>query len=493
MATQQNGLTMLGEAISGASRDYLGRTRQLQDETRQRGNQLADEQRRRGQQLEDVDSARAYERSTYNRRRADALTDVAGTRTYEDERFRKQLDLQTQQGIALGLVHEGILAPGDINNPEAVARAFEVARTRGLDKLYGDLLTTPDASGKPLLDRSQMNDPAAIEAAKSALSKVRAETNRLAMDQPGNAATAVGDLAREAAQVRQQLAQVEQRLSAEAPKLDPVVVNNRALQLAKDANGGKTPSQQQIQAMVPQAQQEASQMALQQWYQDKEDAKIQYQILNARLNNLRSTQSDLTRTFQVAPKPSALQEPAPAAAPARGAQLASPEQMSAALAAAVRGAPGAKPPAGAGAPPVAQAAAILANPIDDPIIAQENQRRTQSNLSAQNKMLADPYNAALDELASIGKQIESVRAGAPLLRQGPDEFGVGLTVPRDPSMQASALSDLLIKQQAVQRAVEEKRRAMLGLPAGVTAPTVSDSQSSAPAAYAKPDDWWRGQ
>jgi hypothetical protein len=471
MATQQNGLTMLGEAISGASRDYLGRTRQLQDEERQRGNMLADETRRRGYQLQDVESARGY----------------------EDERFRRQLDLQTQQGIALGLVHEGILAPGDINDREAVTRAFEVARSRGLDKLYGDLLTTPDATGKPLLDRSQLNDPAAIEAAKSALAKVRAATNRLTMDQPGNAAIAVGDLAREAAQVRQQLAQVEQRLSAEAPKLDPTVVNNRALQLAKDANGGKTPSQQQIQAMVPQAQQEASQMALQQWYQDKEDAKIQYQILNARLNNLRSAQSDLTRTFQVAPKPGTLQEPAAAPEPARGAQLASPEQMNAALAAAVRGAPGAKPPAGAGAPPVAQAAAILANPIDDPIIARENERRTQTNLSAQNKMLADPYNAALDELASIGQQIEQVRGGAPLLRQGPDEFGVGLTVQRDPSMQASALSDLLIKQAAAQRAVEERRRAMLGLPAGVTAPTVSDSQSSAPAAYAKPDDWWRGQ
>lgn len=478
MPTQQNGLTMLGEAISGASRDYLGRSRQLQDESRQRENMLADEGRRRGYQLQDVESARGY----------------------EEERFRRQLDLQTQQGIALGLVHEGILAPGDINNPEAVARAFEVARTRGLDKLYGDLLTTPDASGKPLLDRSQLNDPAAIEAAKSALAKVRAETNRLAMDQPNNAAAAVGDLAREAAQVRQQLAQVEQRLSAEAPRLDPTVVNNRALQLAKDANGGKTPSQQQIQAMVPKAQQEASQLALQQWYQDKEDANIQYQILNARLNNLRAAQSDLTRTFQVAPKPSALQEPAAAPAPTRGAQLASPEQMSAALAAAVRSAPGAKPPAGAGAPAVAQAAAILANPIDDPIIAQENQRRTQQNLSAQNKMLADPYNAALDELAAIGKQIEQVRAGERVGMAGLYSGGIADGLYAGPSLnpmgrpeQAASLSDLLIKQQAAQRAVEEKRRAMLGLPAGVTAPTVSDSQSSAPAAYAKPDDWWRGQ
>jgi hypothetical protein len=483
MATiPQTGLTMLGEAISGGARDYANRRMSLEDEAR-----------RRAQQLDDVAAARAYDQQTYGRRRADQLEDVGSARAYEGERFRTQLDVQTAQAIALGLVHEGILAPGDLNKPEAVAAAFEVARTRGLDKLYSDLLTTPDANGRPLLDRSQLNNPSAIEAAKSALAQTKAGAMRLQMDQPANAADAIGDLSRESAQVRQQLAAVEQRLSAPAPQPDPSAIQGRALQLAREAKGGGVPSQQEIQAMIPQAQQEASQLTLQQWYQDKEDAKIQYQILNARLNNLRAAQSDLTRTFQVAPRPTTLQEPAAAAPAPQASTQATAEQRTAALAAAVRAAAGTPEGAPVAAPGQAE---LLVNPVNDPLIAQENQRREQQNLSSQNRALADPYNEAIDELSVIDAQIAGVRAGQ---RQGLYQGGItagpyaGAAVanPLTGAEQAATLSDLLIKQQAVQRNLEQRRRAMLGLPAEVTAPVVSNAAGSTPAEFSKPDNWWR--
>lgn len=458
---QQTGLTMLGEAISGGARDYATRKLALEDEAR-----------RRGYQLSDIQSARDYETQSYKNR----------------------LQLQNQMEIAAGLIHEGLLSPQDVNNAEAVQRAFEEGRRRGLDKLYSDLLTMPGPDGKPLLDRSMMSDPAAIERAKAAYAQIQAKSNALKLEQPGNASASIDALTTEASQVRQQLSAVEQRLAAPQPAPDPTVITNRALQMATEANGGKPPSRQQIDAMVPQATQEAGQQALQRWYQDKEDSKVQYQLLNARLNNIRQQQSDLTRTFGVAPRASSLVEPAAPPVAARSVE-ASPEQRQQALTAAIRAATG-----GNGAPPPAPAATapgtapLLQNPTQEPLIAAENTRITQGNLSAQNRALADPYNEALDNLQSVNQQIADVRAGKPLVLMGGGDSPATnrLTVERDPSMQAHQLSDLLIKQQAVQRDLETKRRLMLGLPAAVTAPTVSTPNSSVPAAYSKPADWWMG-
>ncbi len=466
MATQQNGLTMLGEAISRGAGDYANRKLALEDEARRRQNQLTD-----------VASARAYEDQVYGRRRADTLADQTTAR---------------QQDAAMILVHEGLLAPGDIGDAQKIAAAYEVARQRGLDKLYVDLTTTPGPDGKPILDRSNLNNPDAIEAAKRVLAQIKATAGKLQMEQPANAQATLDSLGAEGQQVRQQLASVEAKLAETQPALNEQVVLNRALQLATDAKGGKTPSKQEIQAMVAQATQEAQTQQLQRWYQDKEDAKVQYQILNARLNNIRQQQSDLTKTFQIAPRASALVEPAAVSAPARGAE-ASPEQRQAALVGAIRAA---TQPAGAPPAPVpgnAPQAAALPNPIADPIIEAENRRINQRNLGAQNSALADPYNQALDDLASVNQQIAQVRSGAPVLRQPADEFGAGaMTVQRDPSMQAKALSDLLIKQQQVTRDLEAKRRAMLGIGAAVTAPVLSNAAGSTPAEFGRPDDWWRG-
>lgn len=462
---QVNGLTMLGEAISGGARDYANRRLQLEDEGRRRDQQLQDEARRRGQQL----------------------SDIQDTRTYEGERFKTNLDLQAKQDIVLGLVHEGLLAPADLGNETAVSRAFEVARVRGLDKLYNDLLTAPGPDGRPLLSRADLSNPEAIEAAKSAYAQVQASSKKLALDQPQNAVGALGDLTREAAQVRNRLAEVEAKLGEGQPTVNQAEVMNRALQLAREANGGKTPSQQQIQSMVAQAQQEASQLALQRWYQDKEDAKIQYQILNARLNNLRQAQSDLTKTFGVAPPAGLLAEPvAPPPQPARPIE-ASPEQRQGALTAAIRsavGQPEAAGPAGPGMQPA------LPDPIGDPMIQQENNRIAQRNLSAQNQLLADPYNQALDELGQVKAAIAQVRMGEPQ-NTIPTPGGGMVFQTTSPAQQAKRLSDLMVKQQAVERNLEAKRRLMLGLPAGVTAPTVSDPSSSVPAAYSRPANWWR--
>lgn len=462
----QNGLTLLGEAINSGAHDYANRKLALEDEARRRQNQLAD-----------IASARAYEDTTYGRRRADTLADQMTAR---------------QQDAALALVHEGLLAPADIGNAPAIAKAFEEAQRRGVDKLYTDLLTTPGPDGKPILDRANLNNPQAIEAAKTVLAQIKATAGKLQMEQPANAQATLDSLGAEGQQVRQQLAAVEAKLAETQPALDQQTVLNRALQLATDAKGGKTPSKQEIQAMVGQATQEAQTQALQRWYQDKEDSKIQYQILSSRLNNIRQQQSDLTKTFQIAPRASALVEPAAVSAPVRPPE-ASPEQRQAALVGAIRAAAqpaGAPPPAAPGAP--AQAAP-LPNPIADPIIEAENQRIGQRNLSAQNSALADPYNNALDELAAVNQQIAQVRSGAPVLRQGPDEFGAGaFTVQRDPSMQARALSDLLIKQQQVTRDLEAKRRAMLGIGAAATPPVLSNASGSAPAQFGRPDDWWQG-
>lgn len=455
----QTGLTQLGEALSSAAVDYRDEKRKTDRESELRAQRLAD-----------VQSERAYEQSS----------------------FANRLQLSGQQDAALALIHEGLLSPTDLGNPQAIAAAYEVARQRGLDKLYSDLLTTPGPTGKPLLDRSQLNDPKAIEAAKSALGQIRATATKLQMEQPVNAQAAINSLNQEAQQVRGELARVEAKLAEGAPTIDNQTILNRALALAKEAKGGKAPSQQEIQSMVGQATAELQQQALQRWFQDKEDAKIQSQTLTARLNSIRAQQSDLTKTFQVAPGASSLQEPV--VTPGRPPALeASPEQRSAAITAAVRAAIGPPAPAPAAASPGAPVmAAPLPNPTNEPMIEQENQRIQQSNLGRQNSSLADPYNAALDQMNAVKSEIAAVRGGAPLVMNGPDDLGRPVTI-TDPSLQARRLSDLLIKQQQVQRDLEAKRRLMLGLPAGDMTPVMSNAASSVPADYSKPDNWWQGR
>jgi hypothetical protein len=108
------------------------------------------------------------------------------------------------------------------------------------------------------------------------------------------------------------MAAVEARLSAE-PTIDRAAVTRMAVQMATAANGGKMPSQAQIEAALPEAMQQAQQEAQMRWYQDKQDASVQYQILSSQLNTIRQQQANITSTFKVAPS---LRQLAPAAATA---------------------------------------------------------------------------------------------------------------------------------------------------------------------------------
>lgn len=89
------GLSGLGAALADVGADHLGRTRQLQDESRRRTIQLEDVQmaradgdrrydRARADQLSDVREGRTREDAVYDRRRADQLADVEDNRVYAE-------------------------------------------------------------------------------------------------------------------------------------------------------------------------------------------------------------------------------------------------------------------------------------------------------------------------------------------------------------------------------------------------------------------------
>ena len=147
------GLSGLGRALADTGADYLGRTRQLEDE-----------QRRRAALLTDVAAQEARADTRYNRARTDQLADVESAREREDKvssrRRREQLfdtqeardnrmvdeQRQLQQSLAIALVKEQLLAPADINNPERVNAAWEEAHRRGLEEKVNARRAADDAA-----------------------------------------------------------------------------------------------------------------------------------------------------------------------------------------------------------------------------------------------------------------------------------------------------------------------------------------------------------
>lgn len=333
--------------------------------------------------------------------RQQQLQDVSSQRDFQ----MALQDRTVQNDIKLQLIHEGLLAPGDLNNPDAVMRAYGEARARGLDKLYNELLTTPDDNGKPLLLRADLSDPAKIESAKQRLAEVRTHENKFKLEQPKLAQAELTRLNGESQQVEQRLAEIEQRLSEPQPQPDPNEVMRQAIQnirgLKKDPN--YTPSQAEIQAEVQNVLPQLQQRLDMRWYQDKQDASVQYQTLNARLQNISSQRRELESKFGVAPSPQPMTQPMTAPVSRTTRAPASPEQMAAAISAAIRSAAPAPAPTGPDAPPFAQT-------FNDPVIEQANDTVMKSNAAAKKSQMQSELNSLLQDIQSTDESIKKAQA-----------------------------------------------------------------------------------
>lgn len=469
------GLSGLGAALADAGADYLGRTRQLEDE-----------KRRRGYQLEDTQSARAYQDSVRREERVGRIED------------QQTLDRQhARQVLITTLQTEGLLAPGKENDEQAVAAAYAEAQRRGLDKLYQELLSTPGPDGKPLLTQADLGNPARVQAAKDALGAIKADRMKFQLGQQDNAQATADSLQQQLTAVRAKSAEIAGRIDAPVRQFGPAdrEVLTLASQMAEQAKPGSGRNREAITAMVPVAQKQLNDQSLIQHAQEVQSATRELESLRYNEAQLTNALRETLQTFKVAPSRASnaatLQSPT-AAAPAGAPKPATADQMTAAMDAVF----GKAAPAQGATP--APGAAMLANPTNDPLISQENTRREGD---AWQKNLADPFNAAMDKVDRIKAEINRVRAGLPPPNAPAVTFGLpnANDIYNNPTVKANSLSQLLVELDAAQKEAEQARRAMLGVPAvpkPVSAPAATPgAMLSSPAPISapppSPPQWWK--
>lgn len=249
MAYPITGLASLGRAIEGATADYVGRKRQLEDEERRRAERLQDIQSQRGYENEMLEKQHVMALADDLRRRADNLTDE-----------QKRAALANRQ------------------------RALQEALARGL------------------LTAQQIGDQQAEDAALLELGTQMKKEAAFSQEQPLNARAALDQLVQQERELQSKIAEEEARQSQQ-PTIDPAVVTRRAIETATQKNGGKKPSLQQIEDEKPAAIEEAKEMAMTKWYQDYRDSQVRVGLFNNQLTNIRQQKATLEGTFRVAPSP----------------------------------------------------------------------------------------------------------------------------------------------------------------------------------------------
>jgi hypothetical protein len=129
-----------------------------------------------------------------------------------------------------------------------------------------------------------------------------------------------------------------------------------------------------------------------------------------------------------------------------------------------------KPVTGETAAPTLKPTAInipesIPNPLNDPLIGAENDRQRNGLLSLQQDERRDTYGDAMDRLRALQTSIAGIRSGDPAAVSGATNPMGGYMPgqPVDPSTQARALADYLLREQEAQKQLEAARRNLLWL------------------------------
>ncbi len=410
---QPVGLALLGNQLQAGAADYAAR----RDQERRRAEMLTDEARRLNERRQDVDVARSVENTRFDRLRQLQMSD-------EQRRRGEGLD--------------------------------DAAKKAALDARFAALQT---AASRGLFDIQQIGNIAAEDAALSQLQGQVAKDVEFSRGQPANAQARLQELTLAEQAVTGKMAEVERRLSAQ-PTIDQSEVMRTAVQMATQANGGKTPGRDKIQEALPDAMAKAQNDAQVRWWQDKQDAQVQYQLLNSQLNTIRQQQSNLTSTFHVAPSAAAL-SPGAAVAPS---------------AAPVTPTPGGRPlqsfidelnkmlPPPPAENPQSQAiqdttrALSTAPASAAPLL---RQGRTQL-LSGEYEKLDAPVMATEAKLADVQNKLQALQTGVnPFQSVAPSPMDF------NPAATSEFMTNLLIQEQALQRQLEQDRAKRSGAKTGL--------------------------
>lgn len=258
------GLTMLGQTLLNAGTDYAAERRKTEDE-----------QRIRSEHLSDVASQRQYEQQNFDKVRAIQLSDEQ----------RRRLE-----GIA------------DL-------------KTRGATELRMKLLN--EAGSRGLIDPASLGNEALENSAiQQTVQQLKSESS-LQQQQPANAQAQLTALAQQKQDAVRRLAAAQDALST-PPKIDMNAVSRRGYEIAKSQQKAPwysdkvpEPTKEEIASATEEALKEAQTVANQQWYQQKEDARVLIPSITSEINTIRQQEANVTSAFHVVGSPGA----APTASP----------------------------------------------------------------------------------------------------------------------------------------------------------------------------------
>lgn len=300
----------------------------------------------------------------------------------------------------------------------------------------------------------------------------------------------VDDAATQLTEVQRREQEVGRIVMAPAPEAGPN--DPQVLALAQTLAGGSR-KKEDIQAMMPKALEQINGMAMMKHASAVRSA-------NEVLQNLRAARQQLTDLIQSGIQKNVAPAVSPPSFAPPGSMLPQSQTPKSANAADIAGAVG-KLLGGNDAPPASRAPSgptLLSDPTNEPLIQAENQRRAQAHQVAARKAIEDPYNEALQRLASIRNNIAGVRQGNPqALAAVENPMGGWIPgQPVNPSKQASALSQLLQQEAALDKQARDLEAQLQGpVVAAATPPALSTPMGSTPAVpFATPAmQWWQSQ
>lgn len=274
------------------------------------------------------------------------------------------------------------------------------------------------------------------------------------------------------AAVMARMSERQKRLSAPEPQPTRDQVMARALAIARETSGKKTPPTAEIEAAVPQAIEEARAILNQAWQRERLDAQEEQRIDASLLARIGAEKNTITNIFR---RVGLASETPPAAAP-QAATLTPPPD----LAAIQRGfaeqlrkqlaEQGTQ-----GQPQAAPTARPLFNPANDPIIAREQQLRDAE--AAQSRLA--PIQELQSQLAAVENRIKEAQTTPPqpMINTMAVSGGFGRPQPTPRGQQAGVLSDLYTQQEALRKRLTSLQD-----------PQIASTPAPAPSSVGAP--WW---
>lgn len=448
------GLAALGQVFQEAGVGYA------QDKRAQmlRQQQLDDEARRRQNQLSDTQSSREFERTEFD---------------YQQAAVQKASDLHSKgefkQHIAQMLANNGYLDPDKLDDQAAIHVAWAAFQRDGLAQKYADLIN------HGYLPMDKIGDPQAVADAQAKAAAASAAAFGASADQKANAVADAAKLAKQHDQTVAQLSQMEAEASKDPALEQPSAhdVQNRAAQLARDANPGRAITPQLVAQQMQAAASELRDQAIQAQMQRTQQAKA---VLPSLQRQAQSEGARLDHYEKMGifanPEDGEAAPPAPAStlAPAAGGAPPAAAQQSAFAALTGKGAPvvagaaptPAPPPTGS-SPTSAGGAGPDGFNFDQDPVQQMAADQAQQGRDVRAEQIAAPAQQAASEISDIENQLRAAFA--------------------NPNKDPGLITSLQAKRQALLQKLKALRTAQATPTATLTPPPVATGSPTASPAF----------